>query len=65
MNNEYLIEFRQIGQIVKVTAVDPASQTEATIQGPASAGQALLARNAIRKLEYLLKKNRTEGESGS
>jgi len=50
----YLIEFRRIGESVKVSAVDPATGIEVSIIGPASAGKAELSRNAINKLEYVL-----------
>ena len=51
---EVLLEFRQIGAVVKVTAVDPETQLEVSIQGPASAGEAALQRTAIAKLRYAL-----------
>jgi len=53
---EILIEFFPIGTIVKVTAMDVASLTEISIQGPASAGQEMLKRNAVKRLEYVMKK---------
>ncbi len=59
--NEVIIEFQQIGNAVKVTAVDPESQIEVSIVGPPSAGEELLKRTAIRKLEYVLNKRRTGG----
>lgn len=52
----YFIEFQRVGHVVKVTAVDPASGLEAVIQGPASAGEHLLAQSAVKKLEFLLRK---------
>jgi len=39
-----------------VTAVDPETLTEVTIMGPPSAGQEMLKRNAINKLNYVLSK---------
>lgn len=53
---EIFIEFHQLGGFVKVTAMDTQSLTEASIQGPANAGEELLKRNALRRLEYVLKK---------
>jgi hypothetical protein len=53
---EILIEFVIQGNSVKATAIDPATGTEASVVGPASAPQAALAEVARRKLEYLLKK---------
>lgn len=54
---EILIEMTQQGQYVKVTAFDTKSLTEVSIQGPRSAGEAMLQRNAIKRLEYVLRKN--------
>lgn len=59
--HEYLLEYRQIGAYVKVTAIDPATGVEAAITGPATAGQAILARNAVNKLEYVLRKRAGAG----
>lgn len=53
---EVLIEFQQIGNAVKVTAIDPDSLTEVSIMGPPTAGQETLKRNAINKLNYVLSK---------
>ncbi len=53
---EIIIEFHPIGNLVKVSAMDTASLTEISIQGPATAGQVVLKRNALRRLEYVLKK---------
>ena len=59
--NEVIIEFQQIGNAVKVTAVDPESQIEVSIVGPPGAGEEMLTRTAIRKLEYVLDKRRRGG----
>jgi hypothetical protein len=53
---EVIVEFHSIGNIVKVSAVDVTTLTEVSIQGPASAGNETLKRNAVRRLEYVLKK---------
>lgn len=53
---EVIIEFMPVGSIVKVSAIDVQSLTEVSIQGPANAGQEMLKRNAMRRLEYVLKK---------
>lgn len=52
----YIIEFIPQGRFVKVTAVDPATGTEAVLVGDARESQAVLTKNAINKLEYILKK---------
>ena len=59
--NEVIIEFQQIGNAVKVTAVDPESLIEVSIVGPSGAGEEILKRTAIRKLEYVIEKRRKEG----
>jgi hypothetical protein len=53
---EIFIEFVVQGAFVKATAIDPVSGLEASIVGPASAPQSVLAEQARRKLEYLAKK---------
>ena len=53
---EVLLEFQRIGAAVKVTAIDPVTQVEVSIVGPASASQAVLSHNAINKLRYVLKR---------
>lgn len=52
---DILLEFQQVGTIVRVNAIDPRTNTEVTIQGPASAGRAVLSHNAINKLNYVLR----------
>ncbi|MCI5060066.1 MAG: hypothetical protein MRY79_03235 [Alphaproteobacteria bacterium] len=53
---EIIIEFFPVGQLVKVSAMDSATLTEISIQGPASAGEEVLQRNALKRLEYVLRK---------
>lgn len=53
---EVIIEFYPVGQYVKVSAMDAKTLTEISIQGPASAGEETLKRNALKRLEYVLKK---------
>jgi hypothetical protein len=53
---DVIVEFFPIGQYVKVSAMDTASLTEVSIQGPAGASEALLKANAIKRLEYVMKK---------
>lgn len=56
-NREVILEFHPVGGIVKVTAMDTQTLTEVSIQGPASTPQKILERNALKRLEYVLKKN--------
>ncbi len=57
---EIILEFQNIGNSVKVTAIDPLTLVEVSIVGSTSAGEQALARLAARKLEYVLAK-RTGG----
>ncbi len=52
----YLIEFVQVGNSVKVSAVDPRTNTEVSIVGSPAMSRDHLSKAAIRKLEYVLKK---------
>jgi len=53
---EVIIEFHPIGGFVKVTAMDVATLTEISIQGPANTPEAILKNNAVKRLEYVLRK---------
>ena len=53
---EVIIEFHPVGHVVKVSAMDTQTLTEVSIQGPASSPQEILKRNALKRLEYVLKK---------
>ncbi len=53
---EVLLEFYRVGNAVKVTAMDPETMVEVSIVGPSGAGEEQLTRIAIRKLDYVLKK---------
>ncbi len=55
-NREVIIEFTPLGNFVKVTAMDTQTLTEISISGPANASQETLKRNALKRLEYVLKK---------
>ena len=55
-NREIIVEFYPVGQVVRVCAMDTQSLTEISIQGPANAGESVLKRNALKRLEYVLKK---------
>ena len=53
---DIILEFFPVGQIMRVSAMDSASLTEITIQGPVNAGEGVLKRNALKRLEYVLRK---------
>jgi hypothetical protein len=55
-----LFEFRRIGGSVKVSAIDPATNTEVSIVGPSAAGQHVLKMVALRKLQWVLARQRNE-----
>lgn len=55
---EIIIEFHApIGHVMKITAMDAKSLTEISIQGPVNAPKNILKRNALKRLEYVLRKN--------
>jgi len=56
LKGDILVEFVVQGAFVKVTAIDPVTGLEASIVGPASAPQRILAEQARRKLDYVAKK---------
>ena len=53
-SQEYLIEFRQQGRFVKVTAIDPQTGVEASIIGDILAGSDALKKLAVKKLKYVM-----------
>lgn len=54
----YLIEFKQVGNSIKVSAIDPDTGTEVSIVGDPKASQDELSRVAVDKLLYVLAKQR-------
>ena len=57
---EVIIEFYRVGAFVKVSAVDVATSTEVSIMGPVNAGEETLTRVVMRKLEYVLERQRKD-----
>ncbi|MFA5591952.1 MAG: hypothetical protein WC989_01380 [Micavibrio sp.] len=55
-NREVIFEFFPIGPYIKVSAMDVASLTEISISGPATAGEEILKRNALKRLEFVMRK---------
>jgi hypothetical protein len=53
---EIYVEFIVQGAFVKATAIDSKTGKEVSIIGPATASRADLSQAALRKLEYVLKK---------
>jgi hypothetical protein len=55
---DVIIEFYQVGAYVKVSAIDTATYTEVSIVGDPTRSEDALKRAAIRKLEYVLERDR-------
>ena len=58
---EVILEFYRVGAYVKVSAVDPVTRTEVAIVGDPAVGEATLKKAAIRKLDYVMAKDRAAG----
>ncbi len=58
---EVILEFYRVGAYVKVSAVDPVTRTEVAIVGDPAVGEATLKQAAIRKLDYVMAKDRAAG----
>jgi hypothetical protein len=56
--SQVIFEFRHVGAAVKVSAIDVASGTEVSIVGDPSVGETAMKRVALRKLEYVLARNK-------
>lgn len=54
LQGEVLFEFRRVGNVVKVTAVHVATDTEISIVGDPAYGDHGLKLAALRKLNYVL-----------
>lgn len=61
--NEVLFEFHQVGNSVRVSAIDPRTNTEVVVVGSPYMSPYTLKMNAIRKLKYVLAKNQAERRS--
>lgn len=53
---EVIFEFMKVGNIMRVSAMDTATLTEVIIQCPLGAGEAAFKKNALMRLEYVLRK---------
>ena len=58
---DILIEIVTLGAYAKASAIDSATGIEVSITGPTAAGRASLEAAALKKLEYVLKKNARGG----
>ena len=57
-NDELLFEFRQQGNVVKVSVIHVPTNTEVSIVGAANAGEYVLKMAALRRLQYVLNKDK-------
>ncbi len=55
-DSSYIIEFYRVGNLVKVSAIDPETAKEATIIAPTSLSRKEMSDLAVRKLRYVLAK---------
>lgn len=53
---EILFEFIRRGNVVKVTAIEPETQTEAAVVVPAGLSEDEMKLQAMKRLNYVLKK---------
>lgn len=58
---EVLFEIVAIGNAVKVSALDPITNTEVSVLGPVTASAYTLKMNALRKLKAKLRKSNPQG----
>jgi hypothetical protein len=63
MTANYIIEFKQIGKLIKVSAIDPATLTEISIAVPAgkNISQQEMGKLAVKRLEFVLRKKNNPG----
>ena len=53
----YIVEYMRIGGVIKVTAIDTATMREVSIVGSPKVSSKELAKLAVRKLQYVLKRD--------
>jgi hypothetical protein len=58
-----IIEYVRLGGLIRVSALDPASLVEVVLQGPAGAGESALRRAVLRKLNYVLARDRKKRDA--
>jgi hypothetical protein len=56
---EVLFEMQRVGNTLRVTAIDAASGTEVVMIADPRQGMETIKRLAVRKLDYVMEKNRT------
>lgn len=63
--NRVYFEMREVGKYVRVSAIDPITNTEVHVAGDAAAGEEALKRIAVRKLRYVIAKNSPDSDADS
>ena len=53
---EIIVEFRPVGNVIRVAAMDVQTLTEVVTQGPVGTPEETLKRNAVRRLKFVLEK---------
>ncbi len=61
---EVLIEYRRVGKMLRVIAIDPITRTEVIMIAPADTTKKAIKRHAARKLAYVLGKKQNDGDEG-
>jgi len=61
---EVLLEFHQVGDYVRVSAIDTVTNVEVTVIGSPKVTQDDLTRLAVRKLNYVLDRKRRDKKAG-
>ncbi len=59
-SSEVYLEFTQVGNMVRVNAVDAVTGVEVSFAGPRNTPQSELKRTAIAKLKYVLNKQKKD-----
>ena len=59
---EVLIEYRRVGRMLRVIAIDPITRIEVIMIAPLDATKNEIKRNAARKLAYVIAKKKQTGE---
>lgn len=61
---EVIFEFRQVGNAMKVSAIDPITNTEVSIVGSPRMDKTALKAAALRKLRYVIEKTQPPEKGG-
>lgn len=62
-HREVLFEFRQVGRLTRVVAIDPVTGTEVIMVGAPGYSTRMLKRLAARKLAYVIERQRKKEQA--